>query len=1047
MNSVRSVPLAIRRGASEETKQQWNGDRSESAERLKWWKKTQFADHAPAYSSWLKAAGFADATGADGFVEIDGPIPDIKNANDRRWVEHLGQVMSSPRFRALAEDPNRRREIAAERGLGAIVWPFVDDAEIRALASFEALKARGINLDPVRATAAFRNYIDDLLCRWAMPSAGLAINIARVEGLLIGETPEDRAVDFADQLLVLGSRDVHVGHFPMLDRMLAEVSLNAIEANKVLLRHLESDLPDLRHAFDLGTRALSGIRFGFGDPHMKGKTVAILAFEDRRVVYKPRSLSTDSAFYAVLDWLRPRVPLAPSSMRIIDRGDHGWAEFIAYAECQTPDEVKDCYRRMGVLVAALHACCGSDIHHENVICRGADPFIVDLEALLTSLPKDVTAAGTFESAMTQARHTSVLATGYLPSPLVMEGGMFDLSAGGAVSEQVSPIQGMKLGGTRRDDVHAEPSQLSFQPLENVPRLAGVVHPVMDYADEFCESFADAYRALAAGWATDDFGNGPLSLFRSMKTRWVARGTLRYAEMLRKARLPTHMRDACDFETAFSPLWLEASNLPYLERLIPSELADMWHGDIPFFVARADSRDLETPTGQVIAGFFAKTGYELLLERLSHLNERDLRHQIDVIRTSFRSSILKGGPDQPDDHVEPASWDSTGNLGRYLAAAEEIGDQIVRSAITIDGLPFWMTHNSGGTDFYFGGYAQSELYDGVAGIGVFLGELHKATGSPRFRKAAAACLSAVRGAFGEGPAKRIGAYSGLAGLIYADARISDCLGEDRGEHLNVQLGRLIARAPTDEGLDIIEGAAGVILVALEMAQTNALSDAAMATARAYGDRLVETAVRCDGTARWEPGSVKRALTGLAHGTTGIAYALAELAAASGDELYAQLADEALAFDETTFDTGAGIWADLREDTPTSSAWCHGPPGMTLALNRIRRHKRQSSPALNARIEAGLRWTKAHGAGGSHCLCHGALGNAEVFLACGEQHHPWAHGLAEQALVERELEGRWRGGIASFEAHPGLMVGSAGVGLQFLRLRDPTIPSVLALGPTQ
>ncbi|MDP9370656.1 MAG: hypothetical protein M3Q03_20715, partial [Chloroflexota bacterium] len=96
------------------------------------------------------------------------------------------------------------------------------------------------------------------------------------------------------------------------------------------------------------------------------------------------------------------------------------------------------------------------------------------------------------------------------------------------------------------------------------------------------------------------------------------------------------------------------------------------------------------------------------------------------------------------------------------------------------------------------------------------------------------------------------------------------------------------------------------------------------------------------------------------------------------------------------------------------------------------------------------TLTHRFAGSHCLCHGALGNLELVLQ------------AATALGEPRWRGelaRWSAIVLASVAHdgarcanrlavesPGLMTGLAGIGYGLLRLAAPTrVPSVLLLEP--
>ena len=75
--------------------------------------------------------------------------------------------------------------------------------------------------------------------------------------------------------------------------------------------------------------------------------------------------------------------------------------------------------------------------------------------------------------------------------------------------------------------------------------------------------------------------------------------------------------------------------------------------------------------------------------------------------------------------------------------------------------------------------------------------------------------------------------------------------------------------------------------------------------------------------------------------------------------------------------------------------------------------------------------------SFCLCHGLTGNAEVLSLCADGSAPalvWR--VATRCRRTVRVERAW-----SPNAAPGLMLGRSGIGLFYLRLFDPSVPSVL------
>jgi hypothetical protein len=114
-----------------------------------------------------------------------------------------------------------------------------------------------------------------------------------------------------------------------------------------------------------------------------------------------------------------------------------------------------------------------------------------------------------------------------------------------------------------------------------------------------------------------------------------------------------------------------------------------------------------------------------------------------------------------------------------------------------------------------------------------------------------------------------------------------------------------------------------------------------------------------------------------------------------------------------------------------------------LSRLRAMQLEPAPEIASELDAALGTTgRATAAmldapGTELCLCHGLTGNAEVLNLC-------ANGTAP-SLVWRVATHCRRTSVTerapSPDASPGLMLGQSGIGLFYLRLFDPSVPSVL------
>jgi hypothetical protein len=402
----------------------------------------------------------------------------------------------------------------------------------------------------------------------------------------------------------------------------------------------------------------------------------------------------------------------------------------------------------------------------------------------------------------------------------------------------------------------------------------------------------------------------------------------------------------------------------------------------------------------------------------------------------------------------------------FSTAEEIGRELVDDAIWFGDRCSWI--GSDPLDVRAldappsSSLLEADLYDGAAGVALFLAELGARTGDTRTMNCAVAALRhAIVRTSDCSPSSTCGLYQGPLSVAVAAARAGALLSSDE---LIDRASTLCLKA-TDVGLDglsfdLLGGRAGAILALVLV--TEELGDPKLlASAQDIADRLVGDGRTGDGdrTLSWRSARAasEDAITGLAHGTSGVAHALFELSVATGEARWRDAARRALNYERASFDTKRGRWRDLRPRTNESGdrfamAWCHGTPGM--AVPRIRALELSPDDALERELQAALSATLnsvAAGAGSiraNFSLCHGLLGNLEILLeakrllggAIGID-LAGVEGLAADGAELYASHARdWPCGGGDGSS-PSLMLGLSGIGLFYLRLSDPTVPSIV------
>lgn len=466
-----------------------------------------------------------------------------------------------------------------------------------------------------------------------------------------------------------------------------------------------------------------------------------------------------------------------------------------------------------------------------------------------------------------------------------------------------------------------------------------------------------------------------------------------------------------------------------------------------------------------------TRVHVVMQRLA---ARDVDPEQPYLRpaTSFRYRTL--GPDVPTRRRSvpalasvptPAHGaDDPRESAHLVLAAGTLADRLVNEATWAGPRCTWTGSVVPAGDDRVLTTLDPTLYGGLAGVALFLAHMHATIPQDAYRTTALGALAQADALAAEvRPERRRGLFDGWVGIALAMARCGHLLGID---HLIDRARALSAAlpAPGSGERDVISGSAGAILGLIELA---ALIDepAALDLARGHGDVLLEAAHPVVSGLSWSTTNRKREfhLTGLSHGTAGIAHALLELAAATGDERYARAAEAGYAYERGWFDARAGNWPDLREtqavrrqvstgELAFSTYWCHGAPG--ISLTRLRAWQLTGRAEYRAEAVTALETTRQYtqaaldSSTGNWSLCHGLLGNAVVLSVgarvlgvAGDELARAARAVSAEGIRRHGTSGDWT--LATPEDSPGLMLGTAGIGYGLLALDDPRLPVVLAL----
>ncbi|AUY52565.1 type 2 lantipeptide synthetase LanM [Streptomyces sp. CB01881] len=841
--------------------------------------------------------------------------------------------------------------------------------------------------------AGARHHLAGGLVRLAGRTLVQELGHARRAGTLTGQDGRERFDAFLCEVAAGPALGAVLHRHPVLARLLAERCTRTVAAATELLERLHADREQLTAALlDGEPGRLTRVRFGLGDPHAAGRSVAVLEFDGgQRLVYKPRPLGLHARWNELLAWFGGRQPqLAARAVRLLPRAGYGWAEYVAPRPCRSQAEVGRFYERLGAQLALLHVVNAVDIHAENLIAARDQPVVVDVETLFHPCWAPVTDGGADPAA--RALAASVQRTMVLPNPWFGGGGSLDLSALGGQADQWTPdpMPGWADAGTDLMRLVRRPAR--WPGADNRPMLAGRPADPADQLDRLLCGFRAGYRAIAAHSHELLGEQGMLSRFAGEAMRLVARPSQSYATLLAEATEPELLRDHSGRERAFAALHDE-TGYPHLHVLAPHELTDLLAGDVPFFTTTPAARTLRTWDGRELPFLLDESGLTAAAGTIRGMSEGDLDRQAWLIRASLaagRRSPGRHAPGRPAAESEDAYDGDPG--AQALELARGIGEDLLSRVCRGEGRVNWL----GLQEAWPGQWAVlpmgMALGDGYTGPALFLAELGRLTGAVRYQEAAAQAvrvLPQLLRLLAEHPelARAVGpgGFSGLGGISYATARLATLLDSpELSAALPAGLAALHTAAVDPAApMDIADGLAGALLAAEAVHAQTRLPAAA---------ELAHT-VRTLAGHRPRPER-----PGFLHGHEGVAWALRERAAVD-------LADS----------DGPGRCPDW---VGRALRACKADQHLALLADRV------PMPG--------------------HSLRHGELGLLEPLVELMPTDA--GHRRTAARLVRSVEQQGARCGTPSEVPTPGLLTGLAGIGYGLLRLGfGPRIPSVLLLRP--
>ena len=752
----------------------------------------------------------------------------------------------------------------------------------------------------------------------------LEINVLRMKGVLEGTNPSERFMHFKLKCKSADYRSTFYKKYPVLLRIVIERLHFWVNFTDELLTRLDQDSDELRATFKgINSISVAAINLG-GDTHNEGRSVAIVQFtDDRKLVYKPRDVSLEYQFQSFITSINKFVgDVNLKTISVIVKDDYGWVEFVEHSPIKDDEDKKVFFSKLGALTSITFFLDGVDFFFENVVACGSDPVLVDLETLFHG-NLDSKSDETIREWTQKRLLSSVLGIGILPQPQQgsSETDVFDISVIGAREGLQAPYNVSGLDNFGRDDIRITAISGWIPSVHSSPSDDLV-------SKEILEHFLAGFKKVATHFLNNKkyllSKTGPIASFQDCTRRLILRDTIVYGRLQDDETHPDLLRDQTDRQWHWDNLWADLIKRPMLDNFIASELQQTFIGDIPYFSGRVNENKVTGGDKSQISlsNILPETSYEKVRRKIRDFDVALLAEQERYICASLGLNRNFKLPDILNQHKK----------NNCLVMAELVGQEITSRLLYKKnnawlGEPLSPISSSGGETFNKVQAASLGLYDGIAGVALFLFYLADSTCQQKYIDHSRSLMKSLFEEILAGSIDDISAYTGSVSLIYTLNKMSGLFLSCSSYQASMKklLAGVSQLLKDDSNLDVLGCVAGVCLGLIS--SKNNLSSTIINKNLLLASKILES--RSDSLTNFH--EMPKGLSykkGFAHGLAGIAFTMYKL---SQELNKPKLMQQALKLKnyESEIVTDSG-WTDSHMyDGKALAGWCHGAPGIALA----------------------------------------------------------------------------------------------------------------------
>ena len=592
-----------------------------------------------ALAPWARAFAFGDLSALLRRLAWDGVLAGVaaralsdhpEGAVDAAWVEWL------PRFLCGSAIPD-----ADSMPAPSPEPPFIEAWSPLLLAARTTLGSRVASVGEWFSPGALRA-LERHLVRQVAAVGELALFETFTTGVWAPAEPtKSRYGAFVGWLLGGGWANVFQ-EYPVLARQLAQLAQEWVDGIARLICHLDADRTCIEEAFGASADRVDEIEPGLSDRHGGGLVVSRVVFSSGLcLAYKPRDVSLEAAFHRLATWLTDAgLDSAPPAARVVDRGDHGWVQWVDQTDFCSDDAVTNYFRRAGSLACLVHILGAVDLHHENLVASALGPVLIDGEMLLQPLVGCQAAeegGDGDDGAGGQAGWTCLWPGLVSLTQIDGAGRASDIGGLQPASERTSAVGRRRWRHLRSDDVAFTLDRSVVPTPRNDVRRQGVLERPASHAAAVCAGFEQTYRFVSRQRPAFLAADGLISWFAACSTRVLFRPSDQYGALQQILAAPRYQRRGVDRSLAIETLaraFCRDVERPRLWSLLRDERLSLERLEIPRQAVAACGTALLARDGATVDGYITRSGCDAVRLRLLAMGDGDLDYQLDELRAGL-----------------------------------------------------------------------------------------------------------------------------------------------------------------------------------------------------------------------------------------------------------------------------------------------------------------------------------------------------------------------------------------------------------------------------